>query len=118
MPARYGLPLLCPALLCLLLAGCAIRRDEIGFSGRCAAFMRQASPAGDITVTKEYAFDDTARNFDTVVAEVQRVSDDMRSRRGAAHVVAARCRFYEGVLTRFRWTVSPLAKTASSAPRG
>jgi hypothetical protein len=118
MPARYGLPLLYPALLCLLLAGCAIRRDEMGFSGRCAAFMQRAALAGDITVTKEHAFDDTAQNFDTFVAEVQGVSDDMRSRRGAAHGVAGRCRFDEGVLTRFRWTVSPLEKTESRATRG
>jgi hypothetical protein len=118
MRAHYGLRRLCPALLWLLLAGCAIRRDEIGFSGRCATFMRQAAPAGDIIVTKEHAFDDTAQNFDTVVAAVQGVSDDMRSHSGAAPVVAARCRFYDGVLTRFRWTAGPFEKIASGATQG
>jgi hypothetical protein len=116
MPARYGLQLLCSALLYLLLAGCAIRRDELGFSGRCAAFMQQAAPAGDITVTKERAFDDTAQNFDTVVAEVQGVRSNGRSGADAGRGLAARCQFYNGILTRFRWTVDPLEKAASAGP--
>ena len=95
------------------LTSCATSGNE-DLSGRCAELMRRAFPGGDIEVTRTRAFVDTAPNYDTIIAEARGVRRDVPASSPDARQIAAHCRFYNGILTGFRWTEGPLQRTAST----
>lgn len=106
-PVRRRAPLPAAVGCCLLLAACTTPGDA-DLAGRCAELVQEALPAGAVTLTGERAFDDAAPNFDTIIARVQGVEHDAPGE-PAGRRVAAQCRFYNGILTRFRWAHAPLA---------
>ena len=104
--ARLAVP-----ALCLAVAGCAISRlGTESYTYRCARMMKEAFPGGGtITVTDaQSALDTAAPDITAMIARVKGVRQDVPA--GGSIVrrdVAVECRFDNGVLTDFRWTLGP-----------
>jgi len=94
-------------LLCAL-GGCA-RVDGLprqsGMAERCARFMTEAYPGGDIKITASGA---APTSLTTIVAKVEGVREDLPPHAPGPGRLAVECRFDSGVLTGFRWTKGPM----------
>jgi hypothetical protein len=102
-----------------LVAGCArFDIDQGDLSGRCAAAMQQAFPGGDIKITGERSHADTAKDYDTIVTDVeglrQAVPPNAPPSPLDARRVAAECRYENGILMQFAWTEGPLSNAATA----
>jgi hypothetical protein len=101
------------ALLLLPLAGCGSASAPLRASGdgaRCAEFMRLSYPGARIVlqVTHVTVSAPEHGSLSTLIADVAGTRPDISANGGfLARDVAARCRFENGILTRFRWTKGP-----------
>jgi hypothetical protein len=117
-PGRMRRPprVLAAAVLGALAVSCALPRPDAGFADRCADLMKEAFPGADIAIAKKRAFDDTSADFHTIVAEVEGERRDVGANDRVTRNLAVECRFSNGILTAFRWTVGPTDTSGSPRP--
>ncbi|MGH6988720.1 MAG: hypothetical protein ACREFD_01485 [Stellaceae bacterium] len=101
------------AALVLVLAGCGAASAPFRARGdgtRCAEIMRLSYPGVRITlkVTHVTISAPSHGSLSTLIADVVGIRPNVPAKGGfLARDVAARCRFENGILTRFRWTKGP-----------
>lgn len=102
-PFRHVCVALIACFLGPIATGCAVV-PQGGMAERCAEIMKEAYPGADIDFTKREA---AATSLTTIIAHVEGNRTNLPPDAKLARRLAVECRFDNGVLTGFRWTVGP-----------
>lgn len=92
----------------LALTGCGARLREASLLDRCADFMAEAFPGGNIKPTRKEVVNESTPSIAGVVAAVEGERRNVAPGSVPLREIAAECRFENGILTGFRWTKGPI----------